>query len=82
VARLRLRTAANKHLSGKAFVQYSSVADRITANVRLRVYLRAGTDLWVVYNEQLNTNRHRAAPALPRTGRRTLLVKATYMFGL
>jgi hypothetical protein len=82
VARVRLRAAANTHLSGKVFVQYNSVAERVTANVRLRYHLKAGTDLWLVYNEQLNADRHRTTPALPRTGRRTLLVKATYTFGL
>jgi hypothetical protein len=82
VARLRVRAALNKHLSANTFVQYSSAADRVTANVRLRVHLKAGTDLWLVYNERLNTDRHRTDPTLPRTRRRTLLVKATYTFGV
>ena len=39
-------------------------------------------DLWLVYNGRLNTDRRRTVPTLPRTGRRTLLVKATYTFGV
>jgi hypothetical protein len=82
VTRFRVRAAANPHLSGHAFVQHSSVADQITANVRVRYHLRAGTDLWIVYNEQLNTDRNERGPVLPRTARRTLLVKVTYMIGV
>lgn len=82
VTRLRVRAAANSHLSANALVQYSTVADRVAANVRLRYHLRTGTDLWIVYNEQLNTIRDGSAPVLPRTARRVLLVKVTYMIGV
>jgi len=82
VTRLQVRAALNKHLSSNTFIQYNSAAERVTANVRLRYHLKAGTDLWLVYNERLNTNRSRASSVLPRTGRRTLLIKATYMFGV
>lgn len=41
---------------------------------------REGTDLYIVYNEGMNTNRHRFDPALPVTDTRTVLVKYSTTF--
>ena len=84
IARLRLQTAMNTKLSMNAFVQFSSAADLFSANVRFRYNFREGNDLWIVYNEGLNTDR--AIPGddlrLPITNERTVLVKYTYTFTL
>ena len=50
----------------------------MAANVRFRYNFREGNDLWIVYNEGLNTERDRATPVLPVTSARTALVKYTY----
>jgi hypothetical protein len=55
--RLRLRTALDARASGNAFVQYNSTTERVDVNVRLRYAIAEGTDLWIVYNEGLDTDR-------------------------
>ena len=69
-------------MSAQAFIQYNNVADAVAANVRFRYNFREGNDLWIVYNEGLNTNRHREMPFLPVTDTRTILLKYTHTFGL
>ena len=53
--RFRVRTALNVRASANAFAQYNSTTNRIDFNVRLRYSLAEGTDLWLVYNEGLDT---------------------------
>ena len=55
--RLRVRTALDAKASGNAFLQYNSTAGRFDVNVRLRYNVSEGTDLWLVYNEGLDTDR-------------------------
>ena len=64
--RLRIRTALDARASGNAFVQYNSTTERLDFNVRLRYNLSEGTDLWLVYNEGLDTERER--DGLPSPG--------------
>ena len=80
--RLRAQAALNTKVSTNFFIQYNSAADVISANVRFRYNFREGNDLWIVYNEGLNTNRHREMPFLPLTDTRTILLKYTHTFGL
>ncbi|WP_438025995.1 DUF5916 domain-containing protein [Sorangium sp. So ce233] len=53
IARLRLKLGFTIHASLSAFLQYSSVTERTSVNVRLRHHVREGTDLWLVYDERL-----------------------------
>ena len=80
LARVRIGTALNTKLSTNAFIQFSSAAHTLSANVRFRYNFREGNDLWIVYNEGLNTDRYRTTPTLPFTDARTVLVKYTYTF--
>ncbi len=84
IARLRIGTALNTNLSTNAFIQYNSATEAVSANVRFRYNFREGNDLWIVYNEGLNTNRSRAfpTPSLPLTDSRTILLKYTHTFSL
>ncbi|MCH8961531.1 MAG: carbohydrate binding family 9 domain-containing protein, partial [Bacteroidetes bacterium] len=82
LARLRIGTALNTKVSTNAFIQFNSATNTVSANVRFRYNFREGNDLWIVYNEGLNTDRHRVAPALPFTDTRTILLKYTYTFQL
>ena len=59
VARLRIRTALDARMSANALVQYNSTSDRMDLNFRLRYAFAEGTDLWLVYNEGLDTERTR-----------------------
>jgi hypothetical protein len=82
LAKLRAQTALDVHLSLNAFVQYNSTSDRLSLNARLRYHFREGQDLWLVYDEALNTVRGDAllGPELPLSGARTLQVKYTHTF--
>ncbi|MDH5550276.1 MAG: carbohydrate binding family 9 domain-containing protein [Gemmatimonadota bacterium] len=82
LARLRIGTALNTKVSTNAFIQFNSATNTVSANVRFRYNVREGNDLWIVYNEGMNTDRHRLTPTLPFTDSRTILVKCTYTFHL
>jgi len=75
VGRLRILAMPSARWSLTAFVQYSSAADKAIANLRLRYNPREGTDLYLVYDEGFNTDRHRLDPVLPVSAERTLMVK-------
>jgi Domain of unknown function (DUF5916)/Carbohydrate family 9 binding domain-like len=81
--RLRVRTALDVRASGNAFIQYNSTTDRLDFNVRLRYNVSEGTDLWVVYNEGLDTDRAPSRfdmPGSPLSLSRALIVKYSHTF--
>jgi hypothetical protein len=80
LVRLRIEAALNTKLSLNAFIQLSNTAYYAAANVRIRYNFKEGSDLWVVYNEGMNLDRHRASPSLPLSDARTLMLKYTYTF--
>ena len=80
LARLRIGTALNTRLSTNAFIQFNSVTNTLSTNVRFRYNFREGNDLWIVYDEGINTHRHRLTPTLPFTNIRTILIKYTHTF--
>ncbi len=82
ITRLRIGTALNNKLSTNALIQYNSTLDLVSANVRFRYNFREGNDLWIVYNEGLNTTPYRYTPELPVSDTRTFLVKYTHTFHL
>ena len=82
VGRLRAQAALNTKVSTSFFLQYNSAADVVSANVRFRYNFREGNDLWIVYNQGLNTDRHRDMPTLPFSENSTILLKYTHTFGL
>jgi hypothetical protein len=82
---VRVRAALDARSSGNALVQYSSTSDRLDFNVRLRYAFAEGTDLWVVYNEGLDTYTERLQQPLvgrePFSMARALIVKYTHTVG-
>jgi hypothetical protein len=82
LARLRIGTALNTNVSTNAFIQFNSATNNVSANVRFRYNFREGNDLWIVYNEGMNTDRYRLTPPLPFTDTRTILFKYIYTFHL
>lgn len=76
---VRIQSALNTHFSAAAYVQYNSLAKNFSVNTRFRYHFREGHDLWLVYNEGMNTLRDRnMQPLLPRTASRAVLLKYTY----
>jgi len=80
IVRLRLDGALNNKLSMNGFLQYNSVYDVLTPNARFRYKFGEGNDLWVVFNQTINTDREQESPVLPLTNDRTFLMKYTYTF--
>lgn len=80
IARLRAEVALTPGLTLSNFVQWNSEADVVSVNVRFRYNVREGNDLYLVYNEGLNTERSRAQPALPLSNTRAILTKYTHTF--
>jgi hypothetical protein len=62
VARLKILAAWNSRLSAQTFIQYSHDGHLAVGNLRLRYQFREGNDLYVMYNDQLNTDRARVLP--------------------
>jgi hypothetical protein len=82
LAGLQVRVARDARASANAFVQFNSTTQRVNANIRLRYNLAEGTDLWMVYDEGLLTDRSLdpGAPRAPLSTARTLIVKCSYTF--
>jgi hypothetical protein len=82
LVRLRLEPRLNTVLSGAALIQYNSASNAFSVNARLRWNPREGTDLYIVWNEGLVTDRHSFDPVRPFSNQRTLLVKYSRTFTL
>ena len=80
LARLRCLATLNTTFSLSALVQYNSAANLSLANVRFRYNPREGNDLYIVYNEQFNSDRQREIPVLPVSRNRAIVAKYTYTF--
>lgn len=80
IGRIRALIMFDTKLSARTFVQYNSFDDIIVINFRLRYNWREGNDIYIVYNEGVNTDRFNRSPYPPATDNRTLLLKFTYTF--
>jgi len=81
VARLRALVAVNKEISVDTFLQYNSVAEAATADLRFRYNAGEGKDLWIVYDEAFALGESRRTTRLS-TQARSLRIKLTYTFTL
>jgi hypothetical protein len=80
IGRLKISSFLNSKLSLVSVAQYNSATDKIITNVRFRYNPQEGHDLYIVYDEGLNTYRDREIPELPRTSARTIILKYSYTF--
>ncbi len=82
LARLRVLATITTKVTASAFVQYNGASGAVIANLRFRYNPREGNDLYIVYNDALNTDRFSEIPTLPYTDSRTILLKYSYTFNL
>lgn len=76
ILRVRLEGAINRKVSATGFFQYSNIVDFVGINARLRYHFKEGNDLWLVYDEDLNTDRRLPdETSLPRSASRALFLK-------
>jgi hypothetical protein len=83
ISRLRVGTAVSRQLTAGAYIQHNSADQVLTPNVRIRLNPREGSDLYLVYNEGVNTSLRPddpLDPRLPRSQLRSVQVKYTYTF--
>jgi len=73
----RFTYAFSPRLFAKAFIQWNSEQHEILANVLLSLIHTPGSDLFLVYNDQLSTQGKNLSSLY-----RTLLLKFTYLFSL
>jgi len=82
IARIRALVMLDTKFSATTFVQYNSAVDAVIGNIRLRYNPREGIDLYLVYNESLNTMRRQDSLIYPLTSNRAILLKYSYTFNL
>jgi hypothetical protein len=82
LARLRTDFTFTTRTSASAFVQYNSTGDVVAANFRFRYNPSEGTDLYIVWNESINSDRFAFDPVQPLSQARTILVKYSYTLTL
>jgi hypothetical protein len=82
IARIRALVMFDTKFSATTFVQYNSAVDAVIGNIRLRYNPREGIDLYLVYNESLNTMRRQDSLIYPLTSNRAILLKYSYTFNL
>jgi len=77
----KTQAALDIHLSGAVLVQYNSTIDQVNTNVRIRYHFREGNDLWLVFNDAVNTERNiLGRPPLPFSQGRNVALKYTHTF--
>jgi hypothetical protein len=79
---VEIRAAKDARASANALVQYNSTTNRVDLNLRLRYNVAEGSDLWIVYDEGLATDRSTVpgAPLAPLSAARGLVVKYSHTF--
>lgn len=82
LTRLRTELTFTTRTSASAFVQYNNVDEAVAMNLRFRYNPTEGTDLYIVWNENLNSDRQAFDPVRPLSQARTILVKYARTFTL
>ena len=62
-------------LSVKMLSQYDQVNNLLTSNLRIRYNPREGTDLYIVFNQGLNSNTTRLKPTMPVVNSQAFIIK-------
>lgn len=80
IGRLKAEYLFNTKLSISAFLQYNSEDEVFVENIRFRYNPREGNDLFIVFNDLVNSDRNKETPQLPFSDSRAVVVKYTYTF--
>ncbi|MFY0690207.1 MAG: carbohydrate binding family 9 domain-containing protein [Cyclobacteriaceae bacterium] len=82
LGRINLVTSFSVKFSLSSFVQFNSLNELGAINARFRYNPVDGNDLYLVYNEALNTNPMSVDPELPISDGRAIMVKYIHTFRL
>lgn len=82
IAGIKVLYMLNTRLSANMFLQYNTAFHGIIANFRIRYNPKEGNDLYLVFNEDRNTDLNRQVPKYPSYNSRAAMIKYTYTFSL
>ncbi len=82
LAGVKILYMLNTKLSLNSFIQYNSTTGTVLGNIRFRYNPREGNDLYIVYNDDMNTDLYHEVPVLPRSNFHTIILKYTYTFNV
>lgn len=80
LVRGRVEWTLNTRYTVSSLLQYSGASDAAIINLRFRYNPREGDDIFLVFNEGINTDRHSMDPTLPFTSGRTIIAKLVHTF--
>ncbi|HYK44292.1 MAG TPA: DUF5916 domain-containing protein [Parafilimonas sp.] len=80
--RLNIGYFLNSKISVKLFSQLDDLSNQVTSNLRFRYNPEEGTDLYIVFNQGLNTDRTRLDPHLPVVDAQALTIKFIKTFDM
>jgi hypothetical protein len=80
IARIRNEFTFDTRFTLASFVQYNSADNLSVINIRFRFNPRDGNNVYLVFNETVNSDRGRFTPQLPRSDHRAVLLKLDYTF--
>jgi len=80
IGEIKLHTYLNSKLELVSIAQYNSAVKKVFTNFRFRFNPKEGHDLYIVYDNNFNTDRYRTTPVLPTSIVSTILVKYSYTF--
>ncbi|HYV92321.1 MAG TPA: DUF5916 domain-containing protein [Chitinophagales bacterium] len=72
----------NTQISLSSLIQYDDVSKVLGANFRFRYNPLEGTDLYIVYNPNINTTLDRYDPPLPQMAQQVLIIKFSKTFSV
>jgi len=79
---LKIDAALDTKISLNSLIQYNSLADLVSANIRFRYNIQDGNDLWIVFNHGINTDTDSYLPARLPINNQNILVKYTHTLKL
>jgi hypothetical protein len=78
--RLNISCYFSTRMSLKLFTQYDDLSDAISTNLRFRYNPVEGTDLFVVFNQGLNTDIMNTTPEMPVVNNQGVTLKFVKTF--
>ncbi|MDP9229552.1 MAG: carbohydrate binding family 9 domain-containing protein, partial [Bacteroidota bacterium] len=80
--RINIAYFFSSKFSVKLFTQLDDLSKQVTSNLRIRYNPQEGTDLYIVFNQGLNTDRTRLNPHLPVINTQAVTVKFVKTFDM
>jgi hypothetical protein len=82
LVRLNIAYFFSSKVSVKLLTQLDDLSNQVTSNLRFRYNPKEGTDLYIVFNQDLNTDRTRLDPHLPAVDTQTFTIKFIKTFDM